>query len=82
MKSLQSLWMLCVLALGLAFGAACGPMEDFCPNTGSGMGGKCPITGDEKRPVNMDGGDTSVCPQGTHIAPNPDGNIVGICVAN
>jgi len=79
---MKSLWMLCVLALGLTFGAACGPQEDFCPNTGSGMGGKCPIAGDEMRIVNTDGGNTTLCPSGQHIEPNPDGNIVGICVPN
>lgn len=72
--------MLCVLAVGLAFGAACGPQQEFCPNTGTN--GKCPIAGDEKKPTNMDGGDTSLCPQGTHLAANPDGNVSGICVPN
>ena len=73
--------MLCVLAVGLALGAACGPQQEFCPNTGSMMGGKCPIIGDEYHPPNMDGGSTSVCPiPGTHLTTNPDGNVLGICV--
>jgi hypothetical protein len=79
---MKSVWMLCVLALGLAFSAACGPQEKFCPNTGSMMGGKCPIVGDEQHPQNMDGGDNSICPKGTTLEPNPDGNIIGICVPN
>jgi hypothetical protein len=81
MKSLQSLWMLCVLALGLAFGAACGPQDEFCPNTGTE--GKCPVGGGGERKIeNTDGGSTGICPDGTHIEPNPDGNIVGVCVSN
>jgi hypothetical protein len=79
---MKSLWMLCVLSLGLALGAACGPQEEFCPNTGSTMGGKCPIVGDEMRVVNTDGGSTSLCPQGQHLTTNPDGNVLGICVPN
>ena len=79
---MKSLWMLCVLALGLALGAGCGPQQEFCPTTGSTMGGKCPIVGDEQHPQNTDAGDMSVCPKGTHIEANPDGNIVGICVPN
>ncbi len=76
------LWMLCVLSLGLTLAVGCGPQEEFCPISGSTMGGKCPIVGDEQHPQNMDGGSTSLCPDGTHLEPNPDGNIVGICVAN
>ncbi len=75
---MKSLWMLGVLAAGLAFGAGCGPQEEFCPNTGKN--GVCPIVGDETRPVPMDAGSSSLCPRGEHLAPNPDGNVIGICV--
>jgi hypothetical protein len=79
---MKSLWMLCVLALGLAFGAACGPQQEFCPNTGSMMHGKCPIVGDEYHPTNTDSGSQSLCPSNQHLEPNPDGNVIGICVPN
>jgi hypothetical protein len=79
---MKSLWMLCVLAGGLALGTGCGPQEEFCPTSGSNMGGKCPIIGDDARNNVIDGGPGSLCPTGEHIEPNPDGNIVGICVRN
>ena len=78
---MKSLWMLCVLAVGLALGAGCGPQEEFCPISGSTMGGKCPIVGDEQHPQNTDGGGNNpLCPPGTKLMANPDGNINGICV--
>jgi hypothetical protein len=78
---MKSLWMLGVLAAGLTMGAGCGPQEEYCPNTGKN--GVCPITGDDSRPPPMDdGGETSLCPTGQHLAPNPDGNIIGVCVPN
>lgn len=75
---MKSLWMLGVLAAGLTLAAGCGPQEDYCPNTGKN--GVCPIVGDERRIVQMDAGDMNLCPSGQHLAPNPDGNILGICV--
>jgi hypothetical protein len=71
---MKSLWMLCVLAAGLALGAACGPQEEFCPNTGKD--GVCPIVGDDARAPNMDGGQMSICPPGKQVVANPDGNIL------
>jgi hypothetical protein len=76
--AMKSLWMLGVLAAGLTFAAGCGPQEEYCPNTGKN--GICPIVGDERRPVNMDAGDTNLCPSGQHLVANPDGNFSGICV--
>ena len=77
---MKSLWMLGVLAAGLALGAGCGPQENYCPNTGKN--GVCPIAGDDTRVPMTDAGDTTLCPSGQHIEKNPDGNIFGICVPN
>ncbi len=79
---MKSLWMLCVLAAGLALGTGCGPEKEFCPNTGKN--GVCPILGDDARAPNMDGGGpTNICPQGQHVVANPDGNVLDpLCVSN
>jgi len=67
---MKSLWMLCVLGLGLALGASCGPQQEFCPNTGSTMGGKCPINADDGGPRQFDSGtgatQGNLCPPGQH----------------
>ena len=81
---MKSLWMLCVLALGLAVGASCGPQQEFCPNTGSTMGGKCPKAGDEGGPRMFDSGtgasQGNLCGPGFHGVGNPDGSVT--CLPN
>ncbi len=72
---MKSLWMLCVLAAGLALATGCGPEKEFCPNTGHN--GVCPILGDEAGPPpDMDSGQTSICPPGKTVVANPDGNLL------
>lgn len=75
---MKSLWMLCVLAAGLALGAACGPQQAFCPN--NGHNGVCPIIGDDAMPRQFDsgmgnGGGTG-CPTGQHLMCSSDGTCV------
>ena len=76
---MKSLWMLCVLALGLTLGAACGPQEKFCPTTGADMGGKCPINGDDGGPRQFDSGSGAnqgnLCDPGYHGVVQPDGSV-------
>jgi hypothetical protein len=69
-RPMKSLWMLCVLGLGLSLAGACGPQEQFCPNTGSNMNGKCPILGDDAMARQFDSGagnsTGNLCPVGEH----------------
>jgi hypothetical protein len=79
---MKSLWMLCVLAAGLALGGACGPQKEFCPNTGKD--GVCPILGDDasNQPIDSGAGANTgnLCPSGQHGVSQPDGTVV--CVPN
>lgn len=72
---MKSLWMLCVLAAGLALGSGCGPQEKYCPNTGNN--GVCPILGDDAAPRQMDSGNGNNggtgCPAGQHLMCGSDG---------
>lgn len=75
---MKSLWMLCVLAAGLAVSAGCGPQEKFCPNIGKN--GVCPIAGDDAAIKQFDSGSGNNggtgCQPGTHLMCDSNGNCV------